>query len=70
MHLPKVTRNLLWIIALVYLAQQFLGDALMPFMLWPFGDVFVGTGSDGVAEGRQRVLAHPVLAATPVRNAA
>ncbi|MCE2869534.1 MAG: rhomboid family intramembrane serine protease [Gammaproteobacteria bacterium] len=48
MHLPKVTRNLLWIIALVYLAQQFLGDALMPFMLWPLQAVFVGTGSDGL----------------------
>ena len=48
MHLPKVTRNLLWIIALVYLAQQFFGEAMMPLMLWPFGDVIVGTGSDGL----------------------
>jgi membrane associated rhomboid family serine protease len=48
MHLPKVTRNLLWIIALVYLAQQFLGDGLMSFMLWPLQAVFISTGSDGL----------------------
>lgn len=48
MHLPKATRYLLWIIALVYLAQQFFGEALMPFMLWPFSGVSFGTGSDGL----------------------
>jgi membrane associated rhomboid family serine protease len=48
MHLPSMTRNLLWIIAIVYLAQQFLGDALTPFMLWPFGDYPIGIGSDGL----------------------
>ena len=48
MHIPSMTRNLLWVIALVYLAQQFLGDALMPFMLWPIGDYPVGSGADGL----------------------
>ena len=48
MHIPPITRNLLWIMAIVFLLQQFLGDALAPFMLWPFGDFQIGYGSDGL----------------------
>lgn len=48
MHLPPMTRNLLWILAIAFLAQQFLGDAVVPLMLWPFGDYPVGVGSDGL----------------------
>jgi membrane associated rhomboid family serine protease len=48
MHLPPITRNLLWIMAIVFLLQQFLGNALMPFMLWPIGDFPIGIGSDGL----------------------
>lgn len=48
MHLPSMTRNLLWVIAIVFLAQQFLGDALFPFMLWPIGDYPIGIGADGL----------------------
>ena len=48
MHLPPITRNLLWIMAIVFLLQQFLGNALAPFMLWPLGDYSIGIGSDGL----------------------
>lgn len=48
MHLPPITRNLLWIMAIVFLAQQFLGAQLAPFMLWPWGDFPAGIGSDGM----------------------
>lgn len=48
MHLPPMTRNLLWILAIAFLAQQFLGDAVVPLMLWPFGDYPVGVGADGL----------------------
>lgn len=48
MHLPPMTRNLLWILAIAFLAQQFLGDAVLPLMLWPFGDHPVGIGADGL----------------------
>jgi membrane associated rhomboid family serine protease len=48
MHLPPITRNLLWIMAIVFLAQQFLGTQLAPFMLWPWGDFPAGIGSDGM----------------------
>ena len=48
MHLPPITRNLLWIMAGVYLAQQFLSVQLAPFMLWPWGDFPIGVGSDGM----------------------
>lgn len=48
MHLPTMTRNLLWVIAIVFLAQQFLGDMLFPFMLWPIGEYPVGIGADGL----------------------
>ena len=48
MHIPPITRNLLWIMAIVFLLQQFLGDALAPFMLWPFGDYQIGYGPDGL----------------------
>ena len=48
MHLPPITRNLLWIMAIVFLLQQFLGNALAPFMLWPLGDYPIGIGSDGL----------------------
>ena len=48
MHLPPMTRNLLWILAIAFLAQQFLGDAVLPLMLWPFGEHPVGIGADGL----------------------
>ncbi len=48
MHLPPMTRNLLWILAIAFLAQQFLGDAVLPLMLWPFGEHPVGIGPDGL----------------------
>lgn len=48
MHLPPMTRNLLWIMAIVFLLQQFMGDALVHFMLWPFGSYPLGIGSDGL----------------------
>ena len=48
MHLPPITRNLLWIMVIVFLLQQFLGNALAPFMLWPLGDYPIGIGSDGL----------------------
>ena len=48
MHLPKVTRNLLWVMAVVFLLQQFFPEQLAPFMLWPMSDFPVGMGSDGL----------------------
>lgn len=48
MHLPPMTRNLLWILAIAFMAQQFLGDAVLPLMLWPFGEHPVGIGADGL----------------------
>ena len=48
MHLPKITRNLLWIIAGVFLLQQVLGDALIHFMLWPWGEFPAGMDADGL----------------------
>lgn len=48
MHMLPMTRNLLWILAIAFLAQQFLGDAVVPLMLWPFGDYPVGVGADGL----------------------
>ena len=48
MHIPPITRNLLWIMAGVFLAQQFLAVQLAPFMLWPWGDYPVGSGPDGM----------------------
>lgn len=48
MFIPPITRNLLWIMAGVFLAQQFLAVQLAPFMLWPWGDFPVGNGPDGI----------------------
>jgi membrane associated rhomboid family serine protease len=48
MHLPPITRNLLWIMAIVYLAQQFFSIQLAMFMLWPWGDFPVGYSADGL----------------------
>ncbi len=48
MHLPPITRNLLWIMAGVFLAQQFLSMQLAPFMLWPWGDFMIGQSADGL----------------------
>jgi membrane associated rhomboid family serine protease len=48
MHLPKVTRNLLWVLAGVFLLQQVLGDAFIHFMLWPFGSFPAGNDSEGL----------------------
>jgi membrane associated rhomboid family serine protease len=50
MHLPPITRNLLWIMAVIFLLQQFFEIQMIPFMLWPFGDFNLGTSSDGVMQ--------------------
>lgn len=48
MHVPPVTRKLLWIMAIVFLLQQFIEVQLAPFMLWPWGDFTVGMDSEGL----------------------
>ncbi|MBP7371019.1 MAG: rhomboid family intramembrane serine protease [Arenimonas sp.] len=48
MHLPPITRNLLWIMAIVFLLQQFIEVQLAPFMLWPWGEFSVGLDAEGL----------------------
>lgn len=50
MHLPAITRNLLWIMAAVFLLQQFFEIQMIPFMLWPFGEFNLGSNSEGVMQ--------------------
>ena len=40
--LPAITRALLWSNGLLFLAQSALGDAFLPFMLWPMGEHLLG----------------------------
>lgn len=49
MTIPPITRNLLWILAIVFLLQQILPQqAVLPFLLWPVGDFNLGVGSEGL----------------------
>lgn len=49
MTIPPITRNLLWIMAIVFLLQQILPQqAVLPFLLWPVGDFNLGAGSEGL----------------------
>lgn len=48
MHLPRVTKILLFLLAGVFLLQQlFPDDTLLLFALWPWGHHPLGTNSDG-----------------------
>lgn len=47
-RLPPVTQALLWSLGIGFLLQQVLGDAIAPFMLWPWGDHTIGYGADGL----------------------
>lgn len=47
--LPKVTKILLWAMAIVFLAQLAIGDSLIDYFgLWPLGDHPAGVGADGL----------------------
>lgn len=49
MTIPPITRNLLWILAIVFLLQQILPQqAVLPFLLWPVGDFNLGMGNEGL----------------------
>lgn len=47
--LPTATKYLLWALAIGFLLQQIVGDALIiPLALWPWGSFDAGTGADGL----------------------
>lgn len=50
MHLPPITRNLLILIGVVFLLQQFFAIQMIPFMLWPFGEFNLGNNDEGVMQ--------------------
>lgn len=49
MHLPPVTKALLWSMAIVYLLQSIMGErGLALFMLWPWGSFPAGMDAEGL----------------------